>query len=694
MRRTTSKRSRRDHATPERSRERSQHDHSQVKLLRIFLSFLLVLQAVAGFFPSPLLWGLNHLAYAPLSFRILWPLFGIFLIWSSAGNKIGRWLVNRVAPLLPGQRLVAYVAAPVVGALLFWILRCRTYFLGDGWLLGEMVAAGIPYSGFNFIHYHMVAKLFSTLTHPVEADAFRLFAGTSIVAGAFYLIASAWSARNLSKDNGERILLYSLLVFFAPVEMFMGYVECYSILMVFMLLFFAATALHYRKNVPLWVPAAAFGLGLAFHLDALFLAPILLVPVFWPARRAPSSILRRLALVALPVVAAMVLAAGFYILEGYNRSRFESDFVKTRETQKLLVTLLGSHGFLSWRHWKDVLNLLLLVVPVPLMMLLATVPWRKLAVAESGGQATAEPTGPDELESRKLATTSPTGPDETKRWDDAKPANHVKQPDDPGQRALVILLFGSLWVVLLMSLVYMKLGMGRDWDLFAGQTPVFVLAAYLAWSKLTRGRPGFRAVGVAVSAAFFLSLPWFLLNASEVRSVQRFRDIVGDLPSFSQAYAHEELGKYYRKRGMIPKALEEYKICAQLFPDNARFYGVLGGLQYNSGLHDDALQSFSLSLRADSTYALGLKMVTLIHVERNEFEQALVYVRRLARSPKERSDGAALHGLVAEKLGLNDEALRAYERAVEKDPRRTDLKERIEALRETIRTTPSRGKTR
>jgi len=672
-----------------RSRERSKRDPSQVGLLRILLSFLLLLQALAGFLPGPLLWGLNHLAYAPLFFRILWPLLGIFLVWTSAGDRIGRWLVNRVAPVLPGQRLVAYVAAPVVGAFLFWILRCRTYFLGDGWLLGEMAAAGIRYSGFNFIHYHMVAKLFSTLTHPVEADAFRLFAGTSIVAGALYLIASAWSARNLSKDNGERILLYSLLVFFAPVEMFMGYVECYSILMVLMLLFFAAIALHYRKNLPLWVPAAAFGLGLAFHLDALFLAPFLLVPVFWPARHAPRSVLRRLAFVALPLAAAMGLAAGVYLLEGYNRARFETDFIKTRETQKLLVTLLGSRGFLSWRHWKDVLNLLLLVAPVPLM-LLAAAPWRKHTVAESGGTAAVEPRRPSELESERPAAQRLTGPDEAKRSDDGRPANHPKQPDDSGQRALTILLFGCLWVVLLMSLVYMKLGMARDWDLFAGQTSVFVLAAYLAWSKLTHGRPGFRAVGVAVSAAFFLSLPWFLLNASEVRSVQRFKDIVGDLPGFAQAYAHEELGKYYRKQGMIPKALEEYEICAQLFPDNARFYGVLGGLQYNSGLRDDALQSFSRTLRADSTYALGLKMVALIHVQRNEFEQALVYVRRLAGNPKERADGAALHGLVAEKLGLYDEALRAYETALEKDPRRTDLKQSMEALRETIRRTPSR----
>jgi Tfp pilus assembly protein PilF len=672
---------------------RSQHAPSHIGLLRILLSLLLLLQALGGLVPGPLLWGVNHLAYASPVLRILWPLFGIFLIWTSAGDRIGRWLINRVAPVLLGQRLVAYVVAPVVGALLFWSLRCKTHFLGDGWLLGEMVAAGLPFHGFDFIHYHLIAKLFRTLALPVEADAFILFAGTSIVAGAFYLVVAAWSARNLSKDDGQRILLYLLLVFFAPVEMFMGYVECYSILMVFMLLFLAAVALHYRRGLPAWVPAAAFGLGLAFHLNALFLAPLLPVLVFWPARRASRSVLKRLASVALPVAAAMVLAASFYLLEGYNRSKFEFDFVKSRQTQKLLVTLLGSHGFLSWRHWKDVLNLLLLVAPVPLVMLLVAALRRKPAVVASRSTASAAPRRLDERESKRPATAKLTRPDEPKQSGEGKRSDHVEQSDDSERRALITLLFGSLLLVFLMSSVHMKLGIARDWDLFAAQTPIFVLAAYLAWSKLARGRSGSRLVGIAVSAAMFLSLPWFWLNASEVRSVQRFKDIVADQPGFSRAYAHEELGKYYRKQGMILEALEEYRICAQLFPDNARFCAVLGGLQYNRGLRDDALRSFSRALQADSTYALALKMVARIHAERSEFEQALVYARKLAGSQKESSDAAALHGVVAEKLGLYDEALRAYAAAVEKDPRRLDLVRRIKALREKSCATLGRPET-
>lgn len=661
--------------------ERSRRDPTQIGLLRIFLSLLLLLQALASFFPGPLFWGVNHLAYAPALLRILWPLFGLLLIWTSAGVAFGRWLTDRVAPFLLGHRLAAYVAAPIAGALLFWFLRCKTYFLGDGWLLGEMVTIGIRFSGFNFIHYHLVAKLFSTLTSPVEADAFRLFAGTSIVAGVLYLIAAAWSARGLSKDNGERILLYLLLVFFAPVEMFMGYVECYSILMVFMLLFASTIALHYIRRLPIWVPAAAFGLGLIFHLDALFMAPLLVALVLWPAVHSPRSVWKRLGLVLLPIIAAVALAIGFYLLEGYNHSNFETDFVKSRQTQRLLVTLLGSHGFLSWGHWKDILNLLLLVAPVPLSMLLATVSRRKAVVAESKATSSADLTRKSELTvstglTRGSGVTTSTG-----------------QSVPSGYRALITLLVGSLWLTALMSLVNMKLGIARDWDLFAAQTPIFVLASYVALSRMTRGRPSFRLVGIVVIAAIFLSLPWFLLNASETRSVQRFKDMIADQPAFSQAYAHEELGKYYRKRGMVQPALEEYKTAARLFPDNARFYGVLGGVQYNYGLRDDAVQSFRRALQADSTYATALRTMAHIFFERSETEEALTYSRTLARGERERADDAALHGAIAEKLGLNDEAVKAYEKAITKDPQLTELRERLDVLKEKTRLAPGKPKT-
>ncbi len=586
-----------------------------------------------------MLWGINHLAFAPFHVRLLWPLMGLIVIWTPLGVRIGSWLVERAAPLLLGRKLIAYGVVPILGAAVFWILRCRTHFLGDGWLLGELAARGIPYHGFDFISYLLPARLYALLGLETEAASFALFGWISIVAGAFYLAAAAWSARSLSQESGERIVLYAMLVLFAPVEMFMGYVECYAILMVVMLLYVVAFALHYRGRVGLWVVAGLFGLGLAFHLDALFLGPLLALAVFCPAQRAPGSLVGRLVMVLVPVLGILTVALGIYSLEGYTTARFHLEFVELRQGQRLLTPFHGDQGILSWRHWKDIANLLVLLVPVPLALLVAARPWRKAARAPTDG-----------TQGRRV-----------RGW----------------PLEVMLLLVVCLWLLVLMSLIHMKLGIARDWDLFAAQMPLIVVAAFLVWSVLTGGRMGAGLVGSVVGAAFFLSVPWFWLNAGEERSVDRFRGIIGDQPRFSQAYAHEEIGKYYRKGGRIPEALEEYRIMTEIFPENARFHVVRGMLQYYEGDHDAACRAFRRGLEADSTYALALKMMARIHAERNEPKEVLFYARRLAGKREESLQSAYLHGLAAEQLGLLAEAMQAYERAVRKDPKRMDLMERV-----------------
>jgi tetratricopeptide (TPR) repeat protein len=152
------------------------------------------------------------------------------------------------------------------------------------------------------------------------------------------------------------------------------------------------------------------------------------------------------------------------------------------------------------------------------------------------------------------------------------------------------------------------------------------------------------------------------------------------LPKFSRAYAHEEIGKYFRKKDMTPEALEEYRICVETFPGNPRFHGVLGALEYNSGDHEAAFETFRRAYGVDSTYALALEMLAQLYGEKRDFESALIYSRKLAGQPREKARAAIVHAAVAEKLGLTREAIDAYTRAMTKDRTRVDLLERIGAL--------------
>jgi tetratricopeptide (TPR) repeat protein len=599
--------------------------------LRVLLTALLALQAIAAFLPGPLLWGVNHLAHVPVPLRLVGLLLGGAVLWTRAGEVLGRWLQRRVAPLLLGRRALAYGLLPLLGAAGFWLLRARTYFLGDGWLLGELVARGVPFHGFDFLDYFGHAWLFHHLHLTTEAAAFQLFAVLSIVAGVLYLVFAAWSARHLSTDDGERVTLYALLVAAAPLELFMGYVECYSFLTAFLLLFLAALTGHYTRRTPVAGVAAAFGAALAIHLDALFLSPLVLLLILVPpdGRVAPTR--RRALEVLLPILACLAVTAVIYLAARYTPGTFDVDFRLGRRGQRLLAPLTGEGSLLSGARIKDFLNLVLLLAPVPLALLVAARP------------------------GRRRARTRPA-------------------------RGEAVLLTGALGLLLLMLFVHMALGVARDWDLLAPSAAVFTFAAFLLWRRRTGGHPAAREVGAIAATAFLLAAPWFWVNAGEARSVRRFGDVIADLPRFARAYAHEEIGKYHRKAGRTAEALAEYRICTEIFPGSPRFQVALGGLLYNTGRRDEALPVFERAFAADSTYALALEMLTRLHAERGDTDTALRFARRLARRPDEPARAAAMHGALAATQERYDEAIEAYRGARRKDSTAEDYAMQFGAL--------------
>ncbi len=594
----------------------------------------------------------------------MWPALGIVILWFPTGaplsRALGRFIVKHGSDIVLDRKLTAYVLAPIVGAVVFWLVRCKAYFLGDGWLHGEMVSRGLRFHGFDFLTYNLVSRLFATVREPVQADAFRMFAYVSVVSGALYLAAVAWVVRRLSKERALRALLYCLLVFFGPTLVFMGYVECYSILTVFMLLFVASLIGYYRNGFPIWAPGAAFGLGLMFHLDALFLAPLLVLPLAWPARRTRDSSVRRVLLLVGPIAAGLVLAVVILILQGYNRNVFHSDFVMWRPGSAFFVSLGGRDGLLSWRHWKDVLNLLLVLAPVPAAMLVLSsvlilrkgrrVGEREKSEEGEGGQSKGGPVG-------------------------------GRSANESDRRIFKLLLGANLWLLVLMSTLHMKQGIARDWDLFAAHAALVVLTSWFAWSKLVTGRLREELTGAAVVVAFLLSVPWFWLNAGEARSIRWFEDLAVGFPAYEKAYAHEELGKYYRNAGNSSEALRQYQRSFEAFPGHGRFGAALGTFQYSEGMKDEALHTFQQVLAVDSTQRVALELTARIHSERGEYAEALPYARKLAEIGQERPRAAAIHGAAAETLGLLDEALASYERALPGYPASVELLCRIGNVR-------------
>ncbi len=596
--------------------------------LRAALTVLLVLQVLAAFLPGPLLWGMNHLAYAPLPLRLLWPLAGLVVVWTPLGARLGRWLSEWVGRRLIGRPSAAFLVAPVVGGALLWLARARVPYLGDGWLLGELVARGHAFHGFDWIAFYLHAKLFHLLGLQGDPAAFALFGVMSTIAGACYLAAAAWAARGLAPDASSRALVYALLILFAPVQMFLGYVECYAFLLVALLIFLVALVRHARGELPLAAPAAAFGAALFFHLDALFLAPLLVAAVVWPpsGRRARARDLAAAA--GLPLL-GLALAVAIHLAEGCNSQWFATEIFHRPSDRPMLMPLGGSPGLLSLVHVKDVVNLVLLLCPAPLALLIAARP-------QFGDPAAA--------------------------------------------RTARLLVLSSLWVLALAIGLNMVLGMPRDWDLLAAPSVVAVLAAALAWIPPARTEAAPRTLGTIAATACALALPWFWLNAGSERALARLADVIGGQSAYAQAYAHEEIGKHYRKIGDTKRAAEEYRRTISLYPRNARFHALLGALLYNAKDRAGSFEAFRQTLEVDPDYPQALEMMARLHAERGELETAIGYARRQAGRDEETPDAAELHGSVAEQLQQPVEAMSAYQRAYAKDPTRVHLLEKIGAL--------------
>jgi hypothetical protein len=335
------------------------------------LTVLMLLLAAGPWLPAPQLWGLNHMGWLPLPVRFLLPLAGFLIIWTPVGSRFGSWLTDGLAPLIFNKSLVIYGLIPAVGAVTFWILREQTHMLGDGQTLAVMIAGDNLYHGYDFMTYHLLARIYQATGGGGETAAFRITAMVSSLSGAAFLAAAGWSSRRLSDHSGSRLLLYLLLVLGTPLLLFFGYVEVYAPLSVALLVFVTAFILYRENRGSLLAVSLAWSAGLFLHLNALFLAPLLVVALFRSAPEDGPGFTRRLATLIWPPLAALLLAGILLASGGYDLARFKGDFGHVGQGSGILVPLTGPEGLFTWRHLKDTINLVLLLAPIPLLLLIA-----------------------------------------------------------------------------------------------------------------------------------------------------------------------------------------------------------------------------------------------------------------------------------------------------------------------------------
>lgn len=428
-------------------------------------------------------WGaVGSLAYAPAT---RWGLAGLAGLLAVPG--VGRAVVRllgaaggRAAPILARVPAAVWVALLLLAG---WLLRSHVPY-GDGpEMTGELEAGA--WSNFKQpLDRFLNALAFRGLRAVLGADAETSVALVSTLAGAGYWLGVARIGRGgwLAMPP---VAVWLLAGTHGAVALFCGHVESYSLLLAATSWTLVLALESAFGRTPLWVAGLVFGLAVAIHLQAVWLA--LALPVAWGARWAgrrgepgavPAAVREALVGAGVSLVPLALVMLAFAVtgkgLAGFSPATFGGGDDRLFVPLSRPETPYERFTMFSRAHLAAFGNELLLVAPAGLL----------------------------------LALVGPLG----RRRDGRR--------CDAGTWVLLAATAGAVAFAFVFNpdlMVFSPLGALAEWDLFAFlAAPVTLLGMWWLRTAMDPGPARDGIVVAAVAVGLFHALGFVLLNAGVV----------------------------------------------------------------------------------------------------------------------------------------------------------------------------------
>jgi len=374
----------------------------------------------------------------------------------------------------------------IVAVLVFIVFRVSVGLLGDGTLRGREAQMAIS-RPMEILSGHLASWIYN-IVHPAFGwNGQNAVAVVSIMAGGLFLFFIWYFPRRIWEESSARLIVRIFLISSGATALFFGYIESYAVPLAAMVGFLLAAEAFRRERCPFLICIFLFLLAAAAHFSAMVLFPALVVL----AITGRGGRLWRVSLVGIIAIVAIVWT--IWIFRG-------SIFATEAPTGSVLVPLMPTppvnYGLISPQHLLDIVNLLLLVCPGVLIAV------------------------PLLLSSRR------------------------SQPKTQPR------LFWLLAVMIPLSIPLFldpKLGMARDWDLFAlGLMPLLVWSAIrVADGHQKRPR---RALALPVFASASVLVMFVGINADTEVAITRFEKLL-ELDQVRGGYGYEILATHYRSAG-------------------------------------------------------------------------------------------------------------------------------------------------
>jgi tetratricopeptide (TPR) repeat protein len=598
-----------------RPEEKADTSESCITLrLSLFCLLIVIIHFIASFFPKGRIWGINQWAYFPLMVTL--PV--TFLVLVFLVPSFNRLALNTTKTLMSPlfrwaekKRHIWYLIFSLLFMILFWILRTKTHFLGDGYQILSKVESGElafkwtePLESFIHLKAFHLAKRFFNL------DAETLYAILSCVAGGIFIYLSFLFANFLGKEKSQLIirskaggiLVFLILVSMGSIQLFFGYVEHYTFLFlsVFCFLFIS---IAYLEGKTKWIfPLLISVLAFSFHLSALCLLPPLLFLFYEKSNfhRGKGLLLGAFALI---LVVIMFL--------GYKRYSWS--------LPPLFVPLIHDrysapgYTLFSLPHLLDFLNQQFLVSPVGLILILVFLFCKKGRISF---------------------------------W-------------NPTSRFLLIVALSQL---LLNFIIDPGLGASRDWDMFSAVGLGYTILGLYLLLRFIKDKMRLEYLTmILVITSLYSTVPWIALNSSEPNSTQRFRNLLLIDPRKSPN-GHFVLVKYFKTHGQEEEIEKQNQVQRELLPELPLI--VDGKKLLVNGELDSAEAKFRQAKEIAPRFSEAHHNMGMVYLAKRSLDKAeMEFKEAIELAPFAPGAYVSLGNLYAVK-GDTNSALDSYEKAI------------------------------
>jgi tetratricopeptide (TPR) repeat protein len=571
------------------------------KIVLFACAFVILIHAVASFFPEERLWGINQLAFFSPVTRWIMIFLAIFILIPKVNSVLYRFFAgffNLVDGSLRGiNKFYKYLALSLSSMALFWVFRAATYLLGDGHLRGREIVEGTTFSVSEPLDFYLHVLAYRLL----KLDVYQIYALISCLAGVLFVFLALWISYHMGRENRQRVLVFFVLMGMGSTQLLFGYRESYSLVYAAVMGYFLLSFLYLEGKSSLLWPSLALLASISLHLSAAYLVPSLIyLYLVDPKEERKRPGFERISQLVLVLA---LMGAGFVFLTSGSHGLGSI----TGHSIPLAGNQSNPYSLFSGAHLLDTINEQLLLSPAGIILWMVVI----LCV-------------------RRISLKD---------------------------RITAFFVMVSVLSLLFAFLMDPKLGYARDWDLFSitglGYTllAVYLVLHYLEEAKI--GRSNYVVLAI-ISTALFSTIPWLYLNAQEDKSVERFGALL-EFEARGSGYGHEILGYYYRERGLINeetkqweealsavkveryagslgmgylksrryrKSADAFRTAIQLNPYSAQNYNNLGIALFNQRQYDEAEKQYQAAIQLDSSFWLAHQNLGVLYNAVGQYDDA------------------------------------------------------------------------